>query len=117
VTRLTLRTHDLPNVIGAVFATIDATSDDAYRRLIAKMVDFYREALFNPQWGEQIRLQRGRRLWIQMVFQSLDREQAEAVWRPFFDWVASSPQDFVVFSQPAVLAAPGRRFWDPAALK
>ena len=35
VTRLTLRTHDLPEVIGAVFATIDATSDDAYRRLVA----------------------------------------------------------------------------------
>jgi FAD binding domain len=117
VTHLTLRTHELPEFIGGVLATIDATSDDAYRRLIAKMVDFYREALFNPQGGEQIRLQRGRRLWIQMLFQSLDREQAEAVWRPFFDWVAAAPQDFVVVSQPAVLAAPGRRFWDPAALK
>ena len=92
VTHLTLRTHELPEFIGEVLATIDATSDDAYRRLIAKMVDFYREALFNPQWGEQIRLQRGRRLWIQMLFQSLDREQAEAVWRPFFDWVAAAPQ-------------------------
>jgi FAD/FMN-containing dehydrogenase len=117
VTRLTLRTHDLPGVIGVVFATIDATSDDAYHRLIAKMVDFYREALFNPQWGEQIRSQRGRRLWIQMLFQGLDREQAETVWRPFFDWIASSPQEFTVVSPPQVLAAPGRRFWDPAALK
>src|SRR6516165_3016672 len=68
VTRLTLRTHDLPNVIGAVFATIDARSDDAYRRLIAKMVDFYAQELFNPKWGEQIRLQPGRRLAINMVF-------------------------------------------------
>jgi hypothetical protein len=41
--------------------------------------DFYAQALFNPQWGEQIRLQPGRRLSIQMVFQGLDREQAEAV--------------------------------------
>lgn len=117
ITRLTIRTHDLPEVIGGVLATIDATSDDAYRRLVAKMVDFYAQALFNPKWGEQIRLQRGRRLWIRMVFQSLDREQAEAVWRLFFDWVAAAPQDFVVVSQPAVLAAPGRRFWDSAALK
>jgi FAD/FMN-containing dehydrogenase len=36
VTRLTLRTHDLPEVIGWVNATIVATSDDAYRRLIAR---------------------------------------------------------------------------------
>jgi hypothetical protein len=117
VTRLTLRTHDLPEVIGGVFATIDAASDDAYHRLIAKMVDFYAQALFNPHWGEQIRLRPGRRLSIQMVFQGIDREQAEAVWRPFFDWVASSPQEFNVLSPPQVLAAPGRRFWDPAVLR
>ena len=117
VTRLTLRTHDLPEVIGVVLATIDAVSDDAYRRLIAKMVDFYAQALFNPHWGEQIRLRPGRRLWIQMLFQGLDREQGEAVWRQFFDWVASSPQEFKVVSPPQVLAGPGRRFWDPAALR
>jgi hypothetical protein len=116
VTRLTLRTHDLPEVVGGVFATIVAASGDAYRRLIAKLINFYREALFNPKWGGLIRLQPGRRLSIPpMVFQGLDREQAEAVWRPFFDWVASSPQDFVVVSQPAIGALPGRRFWDPAA--
>ena len=79
------------------------------------MVDFYREALFNPHWGGLIRLQPGRRLWIpSMAFQGFDREQAEAVWRPFFDWVASSPQEFNVVSPPQVAAAPGRRFWDPA---
>ena len=91
VTRMTLRTHELPEVIGAVRATIDAASDDAYRRLVAKAFDFYAQALFNPQWGEQFRLQRGRRLWIQMVFQGLGRDEAEAAWRPFFDWVAASP--------------------------
>ena len=118
VTRLTLRTHDLPEVIGVVLATIDATSDDAYRRLVAKMVDFYAQTLFNPQWGGLIRLEPGRRLSIlSMVFQGLDREQAEAVWRPFFDWVSSSPQELNVVSPPRVLAVPGRRFWDPAVLR
>jgi FAD/FMN-containing dehydrogenase len=57
VTRLTLRTHDLPEAIGWVLATAEALSDDAYHRLIAKMFDFYREALFNPQWGGRISLQ------------------------------------------------------------
>ena len=52
-----------------------------------------------------------------MVFQGLAREQAEAVWRPFFDWIASSPQELNVVSPPKVLAVPGRRFRDPAALK
>ena len=118
VTRLTLRTHDLPEVIGVVLATIDATSDDAFRRLVAKMVDFYAQTLFSPQWGGLIRLGPGRRLSIlSMVFQGLDREQAEAVWRPFFDWVSSSPQEFNVVSPPRVLAAPARRFWDPVVLR
>ena len=116
ITRVTLRTHDLPEVVGAVRATIDATSDDAYRRLVAKAFDFYAEALFNPQWGGQFRLQRGRRLWIEMLFQGLGRDEAEAVWRPFFDWAASSPQDFVL-STPHFGALPARRFWDPALLK
>jgi len=39
------------------------------------------------------------------------------VWRPFFDWVAGSPQDFSIASGPTVLAAPARHFWEPTFLK
>jgi FAD/FMN-containing dehydrogenase len=116
VTRVTLRTHPLPDFFGAVFATIKAASDDAYRRLIAKTVEFYAEALFNPHWGEQIRIGRGY-VAISMVFQGLDKQQAEAVWKPFFDWVAAAPQDFAVMSAPRIVALPARHFWDPALLK
>jgi FAD/FMN-containing dehydrogenase len=35
VTKLTLRTRELPDRFGAVFGTIRATSDDAFRRLLA----------------------------------------------------------------------------------
>ena len=117
VTRVTVRTHALPEFLGAVFATVRATSDDAYRRLVAKILDFYREALFNPQWGEQIAFAPGRVVAISMLFQGLDQHEAEAAWRPFFDWVAASPQDFAIVSAPRVVAAPARRFWDPSALK
>ena len=37
VTRVTLRTHALPEFFGAVFATVKATSDNSYRRLVAKI--------------------------------------------------------------------------------
>src|SRR5581483_1790231 len=40
VTRLTLKTHDLPNYLGAAFATIRATSAAAFRRLIDRFVAF-----------------------------------------------------------------------------
>ena len=117
VTRVTLRTHDLPEFFGAVFATVKSTSDDAFRRLIGRIIAFYRESLFDPHWGEQIAFRPGNLLAIAMVFQGLDQPQAEAVWRPFFDWIAASPNDFIVESAPMVLAAPARGFWSPAFLK
>jgi FAD/FMN-containing dehydrogenase len=116
VTKLTVRTHDLPDFFGAVFTTVQAASDDAYRRLIGRIIAFYGEALFNPHWGEQIAFRPGNVLDIAMVFQGLDQQQAETTWRPFFDWLAASPQDFSIESGPTVLAAPAQPFWDPQFL-
>ena len=117
VTRLTLRTHDLPEFFGAAFMTIKATSDAAFRRLIGRVVSFYSESLFNPHWGEQIAFQPGNVLAIAMVFQGLDQQQAETIWRPFLDWLAGSPQDFSIESAPWIAAVPARQFWDPGFLK
>jgi FAD/FMN-containing dehydrogenase len=94
VTRLTLRTHDLPSRFGGAGGTIDARSDDAFRRLIAHFLDVYRERLFNPHWGEQVRFGPGNQLEISMVCQGLDQAQASAAWQPFFDWVRATPGDF-----------------------
>ena len=117
VTRVTLRTHPLPEFMGGVFATIKASSDDAYRRLIARVMEFYTQALFNPHWGEQLGFGPSGALSIAMVHQGLDQQQAEGTWRPFFDWVSASPQDFSIASAPRIISGPARRFWDPAALK
>jgi FAD/FMN-containing dehydrogenase len=117
VTRLTLRTHALPEFFGAAFMTIKATSDAAFRRLIGRVVGFYSESLFNPHWGEQIAFQPGNVLAIAMVFQGLDQQQAETIWRPFLDWLARSPQDFSIGSEPWIATLPARRFWDPGFLK
>jgi FAD binding domain len=117
VTRVTLCTHALPDFFGGVFATVRATSDDAYRRLIAKTVEFYAEGLFNPHWGEQIGFGPGGVVAISMVFQGLTSQQAADVWRPFFDWVSASPQDFALASTPLIGALPAQHFWDPSVLK
>ena len=117
VTRVTVRTHALPDTIGAAFTAIRAKSDDAWRRLVTKTVDFYHEALFNPHWGEQLRFLPGNVLAIQMLFQNLSQPEAEALWRPFFDWAGAAPQDFEIVMKPAVVAGPGRAFWDPAVLR
>jgi len=116
ITRLTLRTHALPAFFGAVFFTIKAASDAAFRRLIARFVAFYAESLFNPYWGEQAGFWPGNELRIAMVFQGLDQGQAENAWRPFLDWVLASPKDFSIAAWPSFLAVPARHFWDPAFL-
>jgi FAD/FMN-containing dehydrogenase len=117
LTRLTLRTHTLPETFGAVFLSIKASTERAFGRLVSKMLAFYAEALFNPHWGEQISFRPGNTLVITMVFQGLSQEQAEKVWDPFFAWVRESPEDFSFESKPQVLAVPARHFWDPEFLQ
>jgi hypothetical protein len=116
VTRLTLRTHPLPEVIGAALMAITARSGDAFRRLVGRALSFYRTALLNPHWGEQMAFRPDNTLAVAMVFQGLGRDAAQAVWRPFLDWIASAPQDFAIESGPTFLALPGREFWNPSIL-
>jgi FAD/FMN-containing dehydrogenase len=117
VTKLTLRTRELPGYFGGVFGTIQARSDAACRRLIARVVSFYQGQLFNRHWGEQIIFEPGNKVRISMVFQGLDRRQAEGVWKPLVDWVAGSPEEFS-FKEPLQVAdIPARHFWDAAYMK
>jgi FAD/FMN-containing dehydrogenase len=117
VTRLTLKTHELPSFFGAVSATIHAFSDGALRKLIGHFVDFYADNLLNPHWDQIVNLRPASRLEIRMAFQGLDRQQAETLWQPFFQWVNESPQDFTYQLTPRVIAVPARSLWDPVFLK
>ncbi|WP_130619697.1 FAD-binding oxidoreductase [Dyella amyloliquefaciens] len=111
VTRLTLRTHDLPEVFGAVFGLIQADSDEAYRALIAEAVRFYRDALFNTHWGEQMVFRGDNALRLSMLFQGLDQKTAEQTWAPFFAWVRAR-KDCRFKDEPRIIALPARHFWD-----
>ena len=117
VMRLTLRTHELPEVFGATNMAVTATSDAAFRRLIGHVIRFYNEALFNPHWGEQISFRPGNVLTIAMLYQGSSQQQAETTWRRFLDWVAASPQDFKITSSPVIAALPARQFWNSEVLK
>jgi FAD/FMN-containing dehydrogenase len=117
VTRLTLRTRELPDYFGGVFGTIKANSETAFRSLTARIVGFYHDRLFNRHWGEQIRFGPGRIVRIGMVFQGLNRQQVEDVWRPFLDWVAYAPHDFAWETPVWIADLPARHFWDATFLK
>jgi FAD/FMN-containing dehydrogenase len=111
VTRLTLRTHELPKYLGGAGGKIKAQSDAAFTRLIAQFVSFYHEKLFNPHWGEQTKLGADNVLDISMTCHSLDDAQAAETWQPFFDWVTASPKDFTVMSRLGAGAGDSRRWW------
>jgi FAD/FMN-containing dehydrogenase len=113
VTRFTLRTHDLPDYLGAVAATISATSDAAYQALAAQMISFYSQSLFNPQWGEQIHFGLGNKVGIAMNFQGLTQDQANEIWAPFFDWVMARPADYTLTNM-LVGAVPAQDYWNLA---
>jgi FAD/FMN-containing dehydrogenase len=114
VTKLTLRTHPLPEFFGAAWGKIQARSDAAFRALIVRFLSFYSEALFNPHWGEQVSVGPGNTLEISMVCQGLDMQQTQQTWRPFFDWVAASGQDLSVLDALGARATPARAWWDVA---
>ncbi|MBV6323006.1 FAD-dependent oxidoreductase [Duganella violaceipulchra] len=116
VTRLTLRTRELPETFGAVFFTIKAASDDAYRALIAQVLAFYAGALFNANWGEQIGFNTGNTVDVSMVFQGLNQQQAEAVWAPFLAWLGERPE-YTLEKPFRVVALPARQFWNLAFFK
>jgi FAD/FMN-containing dehydrogenase len=113
VTRLTLRTYALPDMIGVVSATIQANSDEAYRSLIFRFMTLYADQLLNPTWGESATLRPRNRLRIALEFQGIDRQAATSVWQRFFQWIAERPADFAVSDGPTIVAAAARQRWDP----
>ena len=113
LTRVTLRTFDLPNFFGGVGGDIRASSDDAYRDLIARFLAFYQSELFNPYWGEHVTLQSDNVLSFTMMFQGLDAATVERIWAPFLDWVRA--RKVYSFDNPvSVLTVPAQHLWDGA---
>ena len=110
VTRLTLRTHELPEFFGAAWGTIQAKSDGAFRALLLRFIDFYATQLANPHWGEQFAVRPDNSLKLSMVSVGLSRDAARALWQPFFDWVKASP-DLTVTEELGAGAKPARTWW------
>jgi FAD/FMN-containing dehydrogenase len=113
VTRVTLRTRELPETFGGVFGAIRASTDDDWRALVDEVLRFYRHALFNPHWGEQVSFHGDRRIEISMVFQGLDAEAARRVWEPLVAWVRARP-GCAFERELKVMEVPARHFWDAA---
>ena len=111
VTRVTLRTHDLPRYFGAAWGRVRARSDTAFVKLLTRFFDFYGGNLLNAHWGEQVAIAPDNSLKISMVCQGLDDVGAQTLWKPFFDW-AMAQEDLEIVEPLHARATEARRWWD-----
>jgi FAD/FMN-containing dehydrogenase len=112
ISRLTLRTHDLPEFMGAAGATIKAGSEAAFRQLVDRFLEHYARDLFNPNWGEQASVKSSNELKIGMVSIGLDPQATAAALKPFFDWVKTLPGDYAFTEDPWSGAGAAQHWWD-----
>lgn len=132
VTKLVLKTYELPEAFGSVQLSVKAASDAAFRRLIGQFLGFYHERLLNPDWDGTFQVRRDNTLAVSMISQGLDplpagaawhpflewpasgwdRLVAGRVWRPLLDWIAASPQDYHLAAPPTIASMPARDWWN-----
>ena len=117
ITRLTLLTHELPQQFGAVFGSIKANSDAAYRELIERAMTLYAEQLHNEHFGEQFGFHRSNTLSLGLVTQGLDQAALDSIWKPFFDSLRSQLQHYSFPQQLGTIAVPARAWWDAELIK
>jgi FAD/FMN-containing dehydrogenase len=116
VTKLTLRTRELPANFGVVFGKIKASSDEAYKELISKVMTLYHDKLFNHHWGEQIRFRGNNTVEFTMLSHGLTKEEMNESWQSFEAWVKSNPA--YTFETPlTIITFPAQHMWDVAFLK
>ena len=110
VTRVTLRTYDLPKTFGGVIGKIVAKNEKDYHALVEQFVRFYRKNLADEHWGEQATLHPDNTLDLAMLFEGLSQGEAEQVWKPLRDWLAAQGDRYEV--KLATLVIPGDRMWN-----
>ena len=117
ITRLTLATHELPKTFGAVSFSINARSDQGYRRLLARFVELYATSLCNPHWGEQARARPNNTLEVVMVFQGLSQDEARAAWKPLIDFADANAGEYEGQKSFVAVVLPAQELWNAEALR
>ncbi len=112
ISRVTLRTDELPQWGGGAFFKVKAASDGAYRELVHAFVSFYRDQLFNDHWGESAHFRPDNTLEISMVCQGLDTAETRKVWQPILDFAEHSPQKYTLSGDQVIGSMPARAWWD-----
>lgn len=115
VTRLTLKTHDLPEFFGAAWGSIEARSPEALVRLVERFLEYFEGELNNRHWGGSAGVLPDNRFDLAMYCQGLDKERVQSLWAPFIAWIEQNDQDYEVIDKIQAGCSPARSWWDFAA--
>jgi FAD/FMN-containing dehydrogenase len=116
VTSVTLRTYELPRNFGFAGMTIRASAPEDFRKLLARFVEFYAEALFNSHWGEGVTLTADNSLDISMASAGLSTAEAQTVWQPFLSWLAAQGSAYST-TAPQIKSERASLYWDVKAMR
>ena len=107
---LTVRTHPLPEYFGVVNGRIISNDQQSGEELVKKFLDFYKENLMGPDWGEQVGFYpqgNGIRMELSMVAANFTQEEIVKTWSPLAEWVQQRPEDFTTTDWSS-LSIPGK---------
>lgn len=111
-TRLTVKTHELPDEAGAYRLTVKASGDDGFRAFLGALVATTEDAVINPHWGEQVTVSPDNSVSFAMVHQGLSAAQARRAWQPLLGWIARHPGHIHSVDGPHVSVKPLRDWWN-----
>ncbi len=117
VTRLTLRTHPLPEMFGGVSGRLYARTPQAYRALVSRFFGFYADALARHPWGEQVAFRPGNRMSLSLLTQGLTEDAMRALWAPFVAWTADPSNDIEIERPIEPWSTTARDFWNVAGMR
>lgn len=115
VTKMTMRTYDLPTKLGMLRGDIKAKTDTAFESLIEHFIVTYGRNFNNENWGMVFSVTRKNTVNLLAFFQGITEKEAQAQWQPLFAWMKKHPRDFKInlkFND-----IPPQKFWDYAYLK
>ena len=114
VTKVTLKTHALPNYFGIVSGSISANNDESYQKLVQQFLIFFRQQLNNEHWGEQFSFHSNNTIQLTLLFQGLNKKQVEKIWSPLRNWIAKHPDSYTM--QMNIEIVPADKMWDDVYL-
>jgi FAD/FMN-containing dehydrogenase len=117
VTRLTLRTHSLPEVFGGMNGRLHARTPEAWRALVARFIAFYADTLATHPWGEQVAFRPGNVLTFSLLTQGLTEDAMRALFATFAAWTADPANNIETVAPLDPWSTSGRGFWDVAGMR